>query len=155
MTDREKVARVKPLEWEDYPADDGPVMSKSIALHGTYFIVDDTDDFSGLYLQLISHDNAKWWQHVRSTCDTLLEGIHTDDLGPIKAAAQADYEARILAALEPVTVQEARIREAADNLYASVTEWAASPSAETAKAVIMEAAEYEALCALADTGEDG
>lgn len=99
--------RVKPLEWEDYPADDGSVMSKAVALHGTYFIVDDTDDFSGLYLQLISHDNAQWWQHVRSTCDTLLEGIHDDDLEPIKAAAQADYESRILAALEPVTVQEA------------------------------------------------
>lgn len=90
---------VKPLEWEDYPADDGPVLSKAVALYGTYFIVDDTDDFSGLYLQLISHDSAKWWQHVRSTCDTLLEGIHDENLGPIKAAAQADYEARILSAI--------------------------------------------------------
>ena len=93
-------ARVKPLRWEDHPADDGPVMSKAEALHGTYFIVDDTDDFSGLYVQLISHDKAQWWQHVRSTCETLVENVHSDDLGPLKAAAQADYEARILAALE-------------------------------------------------------
>jgi len=92
--------RVKPLRWEDHPADDGPVMSKAEALHGTYFIVDDTDDFSGLYVQLISHDKAQWWQHVRSTCETLVENVHSDDLGPLKAAAQADYEARILAALE-------------------------------------------------------
>jgi hypothetical protein len=92
--------RVKPLVWEDHPADDDAVISKAVALHGTYFIVDDTDDFTGLYLQLISHDNAKWWQSVRSTCETLAENIHDDDLGPIKAAAQADYEARILAALE-------------------------------------------------------
>ena len=95
--------RVVPLEWEDHPADDGPVMSKAEALHGTYFIVDDTDDFSGLYVQLISHDKAQWWQHVRSTCETLVENVHSDDLGPLKAAAQADYEARVLAALEPVT----------------------------------------------------
>jgi len=97
--------RVKPLVWEDYPADDGPVMSKAVTLYGTYFIVYDTDDFSGLYLELISHDDARWWQHVRSTCETLMENIHDDDLAPIKAAAQADYEARILAALEPVKVR--------------------------------------------------
>ena len=97
--------RVKPLVWEDYPADDGPVISKAVTLYGTYFIVDDTDDFSGLYLELVSHDDARWWQHVRSTCEILMEKIHDDDLLPIKAAAQADYEARILAALEPVTVR--------------------------------------------------
>ena len=102
--------RVKPLRWEDHPADDGPVMSKAEALHGTYFIVDDTDDFSGLYVQLISHDKAQWWQHVRSTCETLVENVHSDDLGPLKAAAQADYEARILATIEPAPVSA---REAA------------------------------------------
>lgn len=105
--------RVKPLVWEDHPADDGAVISKAVALHGTYFIVDDTDDFTGLYLHLISHDNAKWWQHVRSTCQTLAEKIHDEDLGPIKAAAQADYEARILAAIEPAL----SVREAARVLY--------------------------------------
>lgn len=94
------IPAVKPLVWEDYPADDGPVMSKSVALHGTYFIVDDTDDFSGLYVQLISHDKAQWWQHVRSTCETLVENVHSVDLGPLKAAAQADHDARLRASLD-------------------------------------------------------
>lgn len=104
--------RVKPLEWEDHPVVDGPVMARAIALHGTYFIVDDTDDFTGLYLELISHDDARWWQNVRSTCNTIIEGYHEDDLTPLKAAAQADYEARILSTLEPLPSPDQYIRAA-------------------------------------------
>lgn len=102
--------KVRDLEWEDFPSCNDPVLSKSVTPLGTYFICDDTDDFSGLYLQLIAHDNAKWWQHVRSTCDTIAEHIH-GDIEPIKATAQADYERRILAALEPslITPAEAAV----------------------------------------------
>ena len=91
---------VKPLEWDDYPKVDGPVLSKAVTLLGTYFICDDTDDFSGLYLQLVSHDSAQWWRHVRPTRDIILENQHTDDLDPIKAAAQAHYAAQIIEGLD-------------------------------------------------------
>jgi len=91
--------RVRPLEWEDHPLNGEPVLSRAITLLGTYFICDDVDDFSGNYLELISHDDARWWQHVRSTCTTIQERVHDDDLTGMKAAAQADYEQRILSAL--------------------------------------------------------
>ncbi len=91
---------VKPLEWQDHPACDGPVLAKAVTLLGTYFIVDDTDDFSGLYLDLISHDDARWWQSVRATSTHIEEGWR-GDVESLKNKAQADYDARILAALEP------------------------------------------------------
>jgi hypothetical protein len=86
---------VKPLVWVDYPYNGEPVLSMAITPLGTYFICDDKDDFSGNYLQFVSHDNAKWWQNVRSTRQTILEHIHDDDLRPMKASAQADFERRI------------------------------------------------------------
>ena len=88
------------MDWEDYPADDGPVISKAITPFGTYFIVDDTDDLSGWYLELISHDNAKWWQHVRSTATHFELGYQMDDMAPLKSAAQDDFEKRVLALLQ-------------------------------------------------------
>lgn len=92
---------VKELDWEDYPADDGPVISKAITPFGTYFIVDDTDDFTGWYLELISHDNAKWWQHVRSTATHFdVSGYQMDDMEPLKSVAQNDFEKRVLALLQ-------------------------------------------------------
>ncbi|MEY1555293.1 hypothetical protein AB3Y40_06625 [Yoonia sp. R2331] len=106
---RERIAeleagpKVKPLVWEDHPVIDGPVLSMAVCLFGTYFVMDDTDDFSGLYLDLIYHDNARWWQSVRACSETLLERIHEDDFSPLKNAAQADYEARIRAALQENT----------------------------------------------------
>jgi len=96
---REEALRVKPLVWKEHPSDNRPALSKAVTSFGTYFIVDDMDDFSGVYLQFVSHDRAKWWQHVRSTCETIMENYHEDDLAPVKAAAQADYERRILSAL--------------------------------------------------------
>lgn len=105
--------KVKALDWSDRPDNDPIVLSRADSLLGTYFICDDTDDFTGLYLELISHDNAKWWQHVRSTSETIRENYHGDDLAPLKATAQADYERRILSALEPTTgpsvVEAARV----------------------------------------------
>lgn len=88
---------VKPLEWTGDK--DAEVWAKAVTQIGTYFICDDTDDFSGFYLELISHDDARWWQHVRSTSEMIMDGHHDDDLSPLKAAAQADYSSRILAAL--------------------------------------------------------
>jgi len=92
--------KVKPLEWEDHPLNGAPVLSQAITQIGTYFICDDTDDFSGFYLELVTHDNAQWWQHVRAITEHLIGNHHDDDLTPLKAAAHADYERRILSALE-------------------------------------------------------
>lgn len=92
--------KVKPLEWEDHPLNGEPVLSRAITKIGTYFICDDVDDFSGAYLTLVTHDNARWWQHVRAVTEHLIENHHDDNIAPLKIAAQADYERRILSALE-------------------------------------------------------
>lgn len=92
-----KIYEVKPLEWTGDK--DAEVWAKAVTQIGTYFICDDTDDFSGFYVELISHDSARWWQHVRSTREMIMDGHHDDDLSPLKASAQADYSSRILAAL--------------------------------------------------------
>lgn len=99
----EPAVKVKALVWEDHPACDGPVIARAVTLLGTYFIVDDTDDFSGLYLDLISHDDARWWQSVRSTATHIEEHWH-GDVQPLKDKAQAHHDATILAALEPATL---------------------------------------------------
>lgn len=92
--------RVKSLEWEDHPLNGEPVLSRAVTPLGTYFICDDTDDFSGYYLDLVTHDNARWWQHVRAITEHLIDGYRDDDIEPLKATAQADYERRILRELE-------------------------------------------------------
>jgi len=88
---------VKPLEWEDHPKD-APVISQAFVQGGGYFICDDTDDFTGAYLEFVSCDNVKWWQHVRSTSVELQGGFHDEDVTPLKAAAQAHHVAQIMAA---------------------------------------------------------
>lgn len=93
----EQCVKVKPLEWED--DNDEEVWTKAVTQIGTYFICEDTDDFTGLYVNLISHDRAKWWQHVRSTCEVIMDHYHGDDVSMLKAAAQADYERRLLSAI--------------------------------------------------------
>jgi hypothetical protein len=90
---------VKPLEWEDYPVVDGPVMSMSVTPIGTYFICDDMDDFSGLYCELVTHQSATWFGSVKPKKHVITQYNHTDDFSPIKAAAQEDYKRRILSAL--------------------------------------------------------
>ena len=89
---------VKPLEWEDHPKADGPVLSQAFVQGGGYFICDDTDDFTGAYLSFVSCDNVKWWQHVRSTSVELQGRFHEEDITPLKAAAQAHHVAQIMAA---------------------------------------------------------
>ena len=90
---------VQPLVWEDHPFNGEPVMSMAKVNGGAYFICDDTDDFSGNYLQFISCDDVRWWQSVRSTCLTIQERFHDDDIAPLRAAAQAHYVAQIMAAI--------------------------------------------------------
>ncbi|MBM61927.1 MAG: hypothetical protein CL484_03125 [Acidobacteria bacterium] len=89
---------VKPLEWEDHPKADGPVLSQAFVQGGGYFICDDTDDFTGAYLSFVSCDNVKWWQHVRSTSVELEGRFYSEDILPLKAAAQAHHVAQIMSA---------------------------------------------------------
>lgn len=89
---------VKPLQWEDHPKADGPVLSQAFVQGGGYFICDDTDDFTGAYLEFVSCDDVRWWQHVRSTSVELQGRFHEEDITPLKAAAQAHHVAQIMAA---------------------------------------------------------
>lgn len=89
---------VKPLQWEDHPESDGPVLSQAFVQGGGYFICDDTDDFTGKYLDFVSCDKVRWWQHVRSTSIELRGNFHDDDLAPLKAAADAHHIAQIMQA---------------------------------------------------------
>ena len=90
--------KVKPLEWDRHG--EGPVVWKAITALGTYFICDDTDDFTGLYLELVTHQNAQWW----GKCDVLVvpiaDHLNHPDEAELQAAAQADYESRTLATLQ-------------------------------------------------------
>ncbi|WPZ30711.1 hypothetical protein T8A63_07045 [Sulfitobacter sp. OXR-159] len=101
---------VKPLVWEDHPKD-APVISQAFVQGGGYFICDDTDDFTGAYLEFVSCDNVKWWQHVRSTSVELQGGFHDEDVTPLKAVAQAHYTAQIMAAFG---IDTAAMREGKD-----------------------------------------
>lgn len=84
--------RVKPLEWEYF----GDRAAKANAMLLTNYLIDRWSD--GRFEVSVSSpgygtgfDGKRWHGSMNEA----------------KAAAQADYEARILAALEPVTVQEA------------------------------------------------
>ena len=87
------------IEWKNHKDDDALVQCRADTILGTYFICDDTDDFTGLYLELVSHDKAKWWGSVEPTSETIIEHYPGDDLAPLKIAAQDDYDRRIRSAL--------------------------------------------------------
>lgn len=86
---------VKPLVWEDRSSAVHPRF-KAVTGFGTYYI---ERNKAGLF---------DWWSPYR------MGKTEVKTLDAAKAAAQADYTARILAALEPVaTTDPAAIREAA------------------------------------------
>ena len=101
--------KVKALVWKDYPLNGEPVISMSVTEVGTYFICDDTDDFTGLYLEFVGHKDATWYGTVKADCIELSAHNHIDDYSPLQAAAQVDYEQRILSAI--TTKTEAEVRE--------------------------------------------
>lgn len=90
---------VEPLGWEDHPLNGEPVLSRALVQGGGYFICEDNDDFTGAYLDFVSCDNVRWWQHVRSTSTNLMENWRDDDIAPLKAVAEAHHRAAIMAAL--------------------------------------------------------
>ena len=51
--------KFKKLDWDMHPCVD--VLAKAECLIGTYFIMDDTDDFTGIYCDLVKIGSAKWW----------------------------------------------------------------------------------------------
>jgi Lar family restriction alleviation protein len=102
--------RVRPLVWEDYPINGEPVLSMAVTPSGTYFICDDTDDFTGLYCEFISCKGATWYGTVNPFTAVICDHQHVDDLATLKAAANEHNRARILAAIEPAPVS---VREAA------------------------------------------
>lgn len=90
--------KVKALEWVDYPINGEPVISMAVTALGTYFICDDVDDFSGLYCNFETHKDATWYGTVKADRQRIVRFEH--DHVTIQAAAQADYDRRILSALE-------------------------------------------------------
>lgn len=94
------VVKVRDLVWDDYPFNGEPVISMAVTQIGTYFICDDVDDFTGLYLEFISHKDATWFGTVSADRSEISHNRCIDDHSPMQAAAQADYERRILSAIQ-------------------------------------------------------
>ena len=93
--------RVKPLVWErsTHKKHDGSVEYAETSL-GTYFICYDSDDFTGFYCDFVYLGNSTWFGTGGANTREIESHYHDDDLTELKAAAQADYEARILACLD-------------------------------------------------------
>lgn len=87
---------VKPLEWDDYPINGEPVLSMAKAANGTYFICDDTDDFTGLYCEFISCKDQTWFGTVKPSTAVICSNIHDDDTTPLKEAANTHHVAQVL-----------------------------------------------------------
>ncbi|WP_386681933.1 hypothetical protein [Loktanella sp. R86503] len=89
--------QIKPLEWTYEP--DAPDGRRADTIGGTYFIIDDTDDFTGYYLEFVTHNNAEWWGNVKVAREHLADQHYDDDLAPLEAIADAHNVARIMTAL--------------------------------------------------------
>lgn len=90
---------VPDLEWEEYPENGVPVMAKSTTKFGTYFICDDTDDFSGLYCEFVTHQDATWFGAVRAKTELIFQFEHEDDHTKLYHIPNAHNRATILKAL--------------------------------------------------------
>lgn len=90
---------VQPLQWDDYPINGEPVVSRALIQGGGYFICDDTDDFTGMYCEFISCRDATWYGSVSASTVVICDHQHIDEPSQIKAAADAHHRARIMAAL--------------------------------------------------------
>lgn len=84
------MALLKPadLVWEFDPVRDYE-MNKAITPIGTYFICNDRDDFTGIYVELVSCKNAEWYGSV--TAHRVEVASCLDTPNEAKAAAQAHY----------------------------------------------------------------
>lgn len=85
--------RVKALEWsnDQFAGRFGTVVAVAKIGFGNYFIERMVDNLTGSY-------TGRYILILTGQC---LLTIEDDAIEPLKAAAQADFEARILAALEP------------------------------------------------------
>lgn len=153
--------RVKPLMWEAF---------------GTMAFIAQAPLFGRLRVEQFGRGNT--WTvcfSVPGYCDTFLAGEWAD-ADAAKAAAQADYERRILAALEPAPVtpaQAARVLLCDQDAMRTMCRAAASSRAhddegqfepllylinfggENKTRMVIFAAIYDAIRALADAGEAG
>lgn len=89
---------VVPLVWVDHPFNGEPVISMAKSPFGTYFICDDTDDFTGLYCKFISHKDATWYGTVTASTVLICDHWHGDDHAPLQHQADTHHVATILAA---------------------------------------------------------
>ena len=94
--------KIKQLEWEMFPKDPN-VLAKAECIYGTYYICDDTDDFTGMYCNLVTLRDTKWWSFCKPESFEIFSCSHHDPeefeehLFPL---VQKDFENRILNCME-------------------------------------------------------
>ena len=96
-------ATVKPLVWEIVPTGYGPETYEAYAATGFYQVFTDEDSCCGAVFAEFATNRDQFGT-------TAARGVaRVNSFADAKAAAQADYEARIMAALDvqPLTVQDA------------------------------------------------
>jgi len=64
-------------------------VEKAVTQFGTFFIVDDTDDFTGYFVDLVTHKDAKWFGSVTATSIEVVSCVKDDSIKPLKAIANA------------------------------------------------------------------
>ena len=75
-------------------------IKKATTSFGTYFICDDRDDFTGLYMDFVTHKNAQWFSHVTAHSIELASGVHEDTTDTLEAAANKHHRAQVRAIWE-------------------------------------------------------
>ena len=93
--------KVKPLVWVSGTREKHlDCMEYSETAAGTYFIMDDNDDFTGLFCDFVTIRDVTWFGTGNMASHEIMSGVREDKTATLRAAAQADHERRILDALE-------------------------------------------------------
>ena len=92
--------QVKPLVWEDSTQykHSGSVEYAETPF-GTYFIIEDNDDFTGLYCKFVTLREVTWFGTGSVEPYEIMSHVYEEEATKLRAAAQADYNNRILGEL--------------------------------------------------------
>lgn len=82
---------MKNLEFE-YVQQDENFVKRADTPFGSYFIIDDTDDFTGWYLDFVSFKELTWFGSGKITSQNLMEHVHEDGTEKLEKAAQTHFE---------------------------------------------------------------
>ena len=94
------IQQVKPLVWEDgsYYKHYG-CFEYAETPFGTYFVIEDNDDFTGLYCKFVTLREVTWFGTGSVEPYEIMSHVYDDETTKLRAAAQADYNKRILGEL--------------------------------------------------------